>query len=277
MRLADILKICKNNKYINIIELLGNRVLYSSNFDNIADLKMYNISIADNCGDEFTYMIYYHKSEKLYGQALGLLEGKKFEIVHVHSKTKYRHYKVNNIIVYLSDNVNQEYLVIKIKKDIYIVSKRVDESRCLLYVIREIIRIINENKGNIIMHAGCIKHKNQNILIVGDSGDGKTTLIFQLLDKAEFEFVANDRTLIDRQLRVFEYPIKIRVGIETINNIKTLSEYMMLNGINKVENKVILYPIDVKRWKIQRNYPIDKINKIIIPNQIGRASCRERV
>lgn len=271
MEFKDILKICEHNiKYENIIELIENKVLYSSNVNNLTDLKKYSLNIITQNGnnnDKFIYYIYYNIDIDLYKKALSSLRNKKFEMKQVHSKTKYKYYKENNLQIYLSDNIEQEYLVIKEYKNIYILSQNKDESRCLLYVIREIIRIISENKRNIILHAGCVRNSKQNILMVGNSGSGKTTLIFQLLAKADFEFVSNDRTIVDSDFRVFEFPIKLRVGFETINHIKTLQKFIISNNIDKIEDgKIILYPKDIKRWKKQRKNDNHTITKIIIPN-----------
>lgn len=273
MEIKEILKICEHNiKYENIIELLENKVLYSSNVNNLIDLKKYSLNIITkiekNNNNEFIYYIYYNIDINLYKKALSSLKNKKFEMKQVHSKTKYKYYKENDLQIYLSDNIKQEYLVIKEYKNIYILSKNKDESRCLLYVIREIIRIVSENKRNIILHAGCVRNSKQNILMVGDSGSGKTTLIFQLLAKADFEFVSNDRTIVDNDLRTFEFPIKVRVGFETINHIKTLQKFIISNNINKIEDdKIILYPKDINRWKKQKEKDDNKtITKIIIPN-----------
>ena len=271
MEIKEILKICEYNiKYENIIKLLENKVLCSSNVNNLIDLKKYSLNIIsknEKNNDEFIYYIYYNIDIDLYKKALSSLKNKKFEMKQVHSKTKYNHYKDNNLQIYLSDNIEQEYLVIKEDKNIYIISKNKDESRCLLYVIREIIRIVSGNKKNIILHAGCVRNSKQNILIVGESGSGKTTLVFQLLAKADFEFVSNDRTIVDSDFRVFEFPIKVRVGFETINHIKTLQKFLISNNINKIENnKIILYPKDINRWKKQKKNDNCTIAKIIIPN-----------
>lgn len=271
MEFKEILKKCEHNiKYENIIELLENNVLYSSNVNNLTDLKKYSLNIItknENNNKEFIYYIYYNRDINLYKKALSSLKNKKIEMKQVHSNTKYKYYKENNLQIYLSDNIEQEYLVIKEYQNIYIISKNKDESRCLLYVIREIIRIVSENKKNIILHAGCVRNSKQNILIVGDSGSGKTTLIFQLLAKSNFEFVSNDRTVVDCDFRTFEFPIKVRVGFETINHIKTLKKFIISNNINKIEDgKIILYPKEIKRWKKQKKNDNCSITKIIIPD-----------
>ena len=56
MEIKEILKICEHNiKYENIIELLENKVLYSSNVNNLTDLKKYALAVF--CGLLATYII----------------------------------------------------------------------------------------------------------------------------------------------------------------------------------------------------------------------------
>ena len=109
MEIKEILKICEHNiKYENIIELLENKVLYSSNVNNLIDLKKYSLNIIsknERNNDEFIYYIYYNIDIDLYKKALNSLKNKKFEKKQVHSKTKYNQYKENNLQIYLSDNI----------------------------------------------------------------------------------------------------------------------------------------------------------------------------
>lgn len=173
---------------------------------------------------------------------------------------------MNNYKIYVSNNKGQDYIVIKKQKKIIIISGQRDKSRCLSYIIREIVRIDSENNKNIIMHSSCLEINNQNILIVGDSGSGKTTLLFQLLSKTDGKYISNDRTIIDENLRTYSFPLKIRLGVETVDNIESLTSYLAIKNITEVSNgKKIMYPLNIKEWKNQLNSSTIPIKKIIIP------------
>ena len=269
MCFEDIIKNCKNNtNYVNILEYSNVKIMYFSNIQNLSEIKKYNINIIDNNKkNECYYNVWYLQEEAVYNEILNLLYGKIYKRLQVHTLTRYKCYNEANLNIYLSDNNNQEYVVIKKKNNIFIISKQNDKAQYLLYVIREIIRIISENNKSIMFHAACIEIREKDILIIGDSGSGKTTLLFQLLNKSNSTFISNDRTLIDINLKPLSFPIKIRVSLETIKNIYALEKYIELENITKIlDGKTILYPLDIGNWKKQCKGMNNRIKKIIIPN-----------
>ncbi len=268
----DFTEIIKKSKskvtQTNLLTCVGVEILYYSNINNLEDLEKYNINIfKDIENDNYKYKIYFIEDIELYNEAFKVLENEKYKKIQMHSATKYKLYNDSEIRIYLSDNYGQEYLVIKKSKDIFIIAKQRDDSRCLMYVIREIIRLSAENQKNIILHSAYVQTEKNNILILGDSGSGKTTLLFQILDKRKSKFISNDRTLINGELKAHTFPIKIRIGVETINNIKSLYNYMKLKKLSDgAKEKVSIYPLDIENWKKQCAFKDNKISKIIIPH-----------
>lgn len=267
----EILKILDFNQikfmYKKTIEYLNLKMVYTSNVNNLFDLEKYSIKLTNfDIKTQYNYEIQYVEKRKIYNEFLKKLENKNYKDIFTHIDTFYKFYKMNNYKIYVSNNKGQDYIVIKKQKKIIIISGQRDKSRCLSYIIREIVRIDSENNKNIIMHSSCLEINNQNILIVGDSGSGKTTLLFQLLSKTDGKYISNDRTIIDENLRTYSFPLKIRLGVETVDNIESLTSYLAIKNITEVSNgKKIMYPLNIKEWKNQLNSSTIPIKKIIIP------------
>lgn len=265
----EILKILDFNQikfmYKKTIEYLNLKMVYTSNVNNLFDLEKYSIKLTNfDIKTQYNYEIQYVEKRKIYNEFLKKLENKNYKDIFTHIDTFYKFYKMNNYKIYVSNNKGQDYIVIKKQKKIIIISGQRDKSRCLSYIIREIVRIDSENNKNIIMHSSCLEINNQNILIVGDSGSGKTTLLFQLLSKTDGKYISNDRTIIDENLRTYSFPLKIRLGVETVDNIESLTSYLAIKNITEVSNgKKIMYPLNIKEWKNQLNSSTIPIKKLL--------------
>lgn len=90
--------------------------------------------------------------------------------------------------------------------------------RVALRVIREIILRSYENGSWCFCHAAAVKANGsgEGILILGNSGAGKTTSLWHLMARKQYQYVSNDRCMIkvvNGRLVAVGWPITIRIGM----------------------------------------------------------------
>jgi hypothetical protein len=93
-----------------------------------------------------------------------------------------------------------------------------------------------EMNNYLMLHASCCSKNDKGVLIIGNSGQGKTTLMLYLVYKCGFDFVANDRVFVkicDTELKALSYPLQLAIGLGTFKEFKNIQRFLSnyLKGI----------------------------------------------
>lgn len=72
-------------------------------------------------------------------------------------------------------------------------------------------------KGYSIIHAGCLKYRDEGVLVVALRDTGKTSTVLSLLDGKNFRFMSDDQVIISDG-RVLCYPRKINISPYTLTS-----------------------------------------------------------
>lgn len=94
-------------------------------------------------------------------------------------------------------------------------------------LILEIISRYNEINGRSIFHSTAFKLNNKGILVIGESGSGKTTFLSKLIDaKQEISFLSNDRAYVGDG-KIYYFPLEIILSMGTVKHSDNLSRYFI--------------------------------------------------
>jgi len=111
-----------------------------------------------------------------------------------------------------------------------------------------LIDIITNIHSHLLIHSGVVSFDNKGILIVADSGHGKTTLVLELLNRG-FKFLSDEMAALGRKDHlVYPFPRSLRIRNETTNLVKFPA-----------------FPASRKTWLGKLILDIDEI----FPNKIG--------
>ncbi|MBN3865707.1 hypothetical protein HCU66_26305 [Pseudomonas frederiksbergensis] len=91
------------------------------------------------------------------------------------------------------------------------------DGRLLLRIAREVAYRRCVSTGMTSFHAGAVASQDKGVILLGESGAGKTTLLIGLIKKLGWDFICNDRTIIDlTNTRLYGLPLPIRIGFGTL-------------------------------------------------------------
>ena len=259
-----------------------NKWNFTVNFNNEEDYLVYKEVIENSIYDMYfkktkynTIKINYINDESFYNYIYKELSNKKKEIISSFENEYYDKYE--NVFV----SSKERYLVYKENDSFNIVCKENLIRPELIYIIREIYVRLQENDKGIFMHGNGIKINDDGLIIMGNSGSGKTTFMFKLFEnnEEELEYLSNDRIFIKDDNEMEYFPIPLILANGTARGIKQIYEYlkdknslydscfsneMLLNG--KENEKFALFkkyiPQIFPNCKLQEK---ERINKIIIP------------
>lgn len=97
----------------------------------------------------------------------------------------------------------------------------------VIYLIREIYVRLQENKKSLFMHGNGIEMDNKGIMLLGNSGSGKTTFMMKLLDTDDdTSYLSNDRVFLRRDRRIDYFPIPLILANGTAQNNRRLFDYL---------------------------------------------------
>jgi len=71
-------------------------------------------------------------------------------------------------------------------------------------------------KGYTFVHAGCLSHHGEGILIVAMQDTGKTSTVLSLLDEKEFKFLGDDLVIVGGNSTAYTYPKEVRISPRTL-------------------------------------------------------------
>ena len=136
---------------------------------------------------------------------------------------------------------------------------------------RDLIVSYLHDNGWTTLHAGAVRLGEKNYLVVGDGGQGKTSLILALMATGA-KFIANERTLLKKdgaKVRAISFPMSVAVGLGSALNFHSLAnlcskpEQLLLPQTRLQVNK--LQQVPISEWKNLK----DKI--LMLPGELCRA------
>ena len=177
---------------------------------------------------------------------------------------------------------NERYLINKNNKNSFnIICKENLKRPELIYVIREIYVRLQENKKSLFIHGNGIELSNNGLIIMGNSGSGKTTFMFKLFQNKDenISFLSNDRIFLTKEDNIEYFPIPIILANGTARGTKEVFEYLKTKDklYDSVYNKdTLLNKSDKEKYELYKKYLIEifknitlkeqtKFNNIIIP------------
>lgn len=94
----------------------------------------------------------------------------------------------------------------------------------LLRILRSIAYGINEDKGMILLHAAAVQYDEKGIVIIGEKGSGKTTMLINFI-MSNANFISNDRVFINDKMEIISFPQALRIGVGSFENAKNMKRY----------------------------------------------------
>ena len=147
----------------------------------------------------------------------------------IYSNYKYEHYNV--YIQPYDDSTSTAHIIVQDHENfVLIASAGHYASKALSRHIRELAVRLHENAGDIIMHASLVDYQGKGILIVGESGAGKTTVALSLCKYLGAKLIANDRVLVkhcksDGKLHACAFAFPIRLNYGTLITLEAEAAY----------------------------------------------------
>jgi hypothetical protein len=155
---------------------------------------------------------------------------------------------VKNVLYSSGDMVILDY-----KKNIAeVISKNIGRLHELVFtLLLSITGELEEKQGFHRIHALGISRNGKGGLVLAPEGGGKTTLALGLLDSDDFKLISEDTPLLDREL--FLYPFPLRIGVRSGTRLDIPSQYLRSFERIKHANKILI-DIDFYGDKIERNH-----------------------
>lgn len=119
--------------------------------------------------------------------------------------------------------------------------------------IRSIMGELLEIQGFIRVHALGLSNGDKGGILLAPVGGGKTTLALELLKRNEIKLISEDTPLIDRNL--YLYPFPLRIGVRDIRQTKHIPEHLLrrFRSISPKRNPKILIDVSYFEEKIERD------------------------
>lgn len=109
-----------------------------------------------------------------------------------------------------------------------------------------------EKQGFYRIHALGFSKNQKGGLVIAAMGGGKTTLALELLNRGDFKILSEDTPLLDRNLYLFPFPL--RLGIKEGTQLTISSQYLRLFKRRKFGNKILIgtdfFKHNIERTKI---------------------------
>ncbi len=183
------LTIASNNK--EAIDYFEN-LYYPRDFMNINGGKYKNIAVYNVCID-------ITELQKLKEELIK--EEYKIGECHPHWESVYNIYLIKGYKIYteMYDTIDSNAHIIAVNDNsIYIfTSKGLYDYKILSRLIREFEVRKRENDGYVVFHASLVENKGKGVMIVGNSGAGKSTMALTLCKYYGFNYISNDRIMVN--------------------------------------------------------------------------------
>ncbi|MBY3158016.1 hypothetical protein [Rhizobium laguerreae] len=176
------------------------------------------------------------------------------------------------------------HLIIKSGSDFQLIMLTAEPAltaKVLIRLIREITLRTCESEGGIFAHAAAVASQDKGLLIIGESGAGKTTLSGELSRNASYELIANDRALLTKSgenVSASRWPIYVRVSADQIRHwglnvqISQLRRYKAAenSGDSRIDNwpankKIELTPLEYAQFLGAKRRQTTPICALLLP------------
>lgn len=158
-------------------------------------------------------------------------------------------------------------------------------SAYLLILMRKLFSDLICKKNGVMMHASGVVVKNKAVLIMGDSGSGKTTTLNKLMGR--YRPIAEDEVIIiEKNGKVWAYPVlfsnKLGGGLMTFDCIKvgaiiTINKDEKINLSKMPENKAFNFLLNQSKTlanDVRKSKLIIKLAKLL-KNRVYSLGCRK--
>lgn len=145
----------------------------------------------------------------------------------------------------------------------------------LLRILRDLAYGVNEKRGGVFFHCAGAVFGNSGILIMGEKGRGKTTLLTNMLSLPA-KIIANDRAFLHKKngkLMIIGFPQAVRVAIGTYNGNPLFNEYFLKNAYDRKQELLLnssfkyMITLDEMRKIFKTSYVQNcDLELILIPN-----------
>lgn len=195
-----------------------NGVLFNIFTEDVEEVERYFSNFVTACNEKVvaTYNIYFDRDKDILDALVNSFNKK--EAIVIPTFKNQTHLK--NGSQYLIDT--EEYMCIKTNDNNY---KLFGTIKGLSWIVRELLIREMEDKGYFYMHGTGIEVFDKGILLLGNSGSGKTTFMTKLseLDTKE-RFISNDRVFVKNRMMHY-YPLPIIYAMGTARANRNLDQY----------------------------------------------------
>ena len=198
-----------------------------------AKLYLYPLALAvtDNCDKKIRFEINGLNSDKIVSQAISTIQSAGKNVDHFLGYG-------NRTMISLQSN-SGKLICAAPNAGIIWVCDRTTQSLTMVYssrtrwpslefsrTIRDVITDILLANGWLILHAGAVKTETENLMIIGNSGAGKTTLILAFLNQGA-GFIANEllfAKVVNKSLNMLPFAIPVAIGMGTALQFRQITE-----------------------------------------------------
>ena len=198
-------------------------------FNKEEDYLVYRDVIANSVYDmshkeqsSTTIYIYYINDQSIYNAMYEAKSSTKKEIISSFQDEYYDKYDD----LFVSSNGN--YLINRNDNSFNIICREDLIRPELIYLIREIYVRLQENDKALFMHGNGIEFDKQGLILLGNSGSGKTTFMFKLFDDnhSPVSYLSNDRIFLKDDDLVDYFPIPLILANGTARGTKAIFNYL---------------------------------------------------
>lgn len=205
--------------------------IFSSRIEEI--LKYFEEFITSSNKEVITeYNIFYENDIDLFKRLYKCFN--KSECVEIDTFINQKHYKYKN--EFMIDN--EDYICVKNDEKNYklFVNGSNIGDKYLIRIIRELLIRTLENSGYFYMHGTGIEIFEKGILILGESGSGKTTFTTKLNEFITTQkFLSNDRVFLKNDEMLY-FPLPIVYSMGTVKGCNELNNYFVKTNALKRRN-----------------------------------------
>lgn len=125
---------------------------------------------------------------------------------------------------------------------------------------------LRESRQFLQLHAGCISRSNEGIILVGKTGNGKTTLVYHLLERGlrcladDILFVSTD----EKQLYPFKRAFLVKAGLQKMTGLAGYDSSKEDNSVFFSNNIAYFHP--GIRYKDCWSQPVSKVGAVVFLN-----------
>jgi hypothetical protein len=188
-------------------------------------------------------------------------------------------------VSHIDELTGENYAIVVSGRRYRVVCSEVTEkmSRVSVRLFREILLRCLENAGGCFAHAAalCRRDAASGFLVIGDSGAGKSTTVWQLCRTGRFDYVSNDKSIVmlKEEIRIVSWPLAVRLGMGALKSSGRLHEYRSKGQFRQQEAELWTQRVDALEEK--RSNWGNKVKLSLTPRELhafegieSRDSCR---